>query len=57
MKEVDGGKYIPDLDSRYFTEDFECGTFYIRDTARQHGVETPAIDLVCAWYEQLKHSL
>lgn len=56
MKEVDGGKYIPDLDSRYFTEDFECGTFYIRDTARQQGVETPAIDMVCAWYEQLKHS-
>lgn len=53
MKEVDDG-FIPDLKSRYFTEDFECGTFYIRDTARLNGVETPAIDKVCEWYENLK---
>lgn len=53
MKEVNDG-FIPDLKSRYFTEDFECGTFYIRDTARLNGVETPAIDKVCEWYENLK---
>lgn len=50
--ECDG--YIPDLSSRYFTEDFECGTFYIRDTARLKGVDTPVIDRVCEWYESLK---
>ena len=53
MKEIDG-KFIPDLNSRYFTEDFECGTFYIRDTARKYGVSIPTIDMVCDWYEQLK---
>ena len=46
--------YVPDLKSRYFTEDFECGTFYIRDTARLKGVETPVINRVCEWYESLK---
>ena len=49
-----GNGFIPDLDSRYFTEDFECGTFYIRDTARLNCIETPAIDRVCEWYENLK---
>ena len=53
MKKVDDG-FIPDLESRYFTEDFECGTFYIRDTARLNGIDTPAIDRVCEWYENLK---
>ena len=53
MKKADNG-YIPDLESRYFTEDFECGTFYIRDTARLNGIDTPAINRVCEWYENLK---
>lgn len=53
MKQIENG-YIPDLDSRYFIEDFECGTFYIRDTARLNGIETPSIDMVCEWYENLK---
>ena len=50
----DNDSFIPDLNSRYFVEDFECGTFYIRDTARLKGVPTPAIDMVCEWYENLK---
>ena len=49
-----GNGFIPDLKSRYFTEDFECGTFYIRDTARLNGIDTPAINRVCEWYESLK---
>ena len=53
MKKVKNG-YIPDLGSRYFIEDFECGTFYIRDTARLNGIDTPVIDRVCQWYENLK---
>ena len=54
MKKIESGKFIPDLDSRYFTEDFECGTFYIRDSAIQYGVPTPTIDLICKWYETIK---
>ncbi len=54
MIENEGDGYIPDLNSRYFIEDFECGTFYIRDTARLKGVDTPAINRVCEWYESLK---
>ena len=54
MIENEGDGYIPDLNSRYFIEDFECGTFYIRDTARLKGVDTPAINRVCDWYESLK---
>ena len=53
MRAVEGG-FIPDLESRYFTEDFECGTFYVRDTARLNGIDTPSIDMVCEWYENLK---
>jgi hypothetical protein len=49
-----GNGFVPDLGSRYFTEDFECGTFYIRDTARLNGIDTPMIDKVCEWYENLK---
>lgn len=56
MKQVGNG-FIPDLKSRYFTEDFECGTFYIRDTARLNGIDTPAINQVCEWYESLKASM
>lgn len=56
MKEVESG-FIPDLESRYFTEDFECGTFFIRDTARLNNIETPVIDRVCEWYEMLKSFL
>jgi hypothetical protein len=54
MIENEGDGYIPDLNSRYFIEDFECGTFYIRDTARLKGVDTPAINRVGEWYESLK---
>ena len=56
MIEVDG-KYIPDLNSRYFAEDFECGTFLIRDVARKKAIATPVIDMVCAWYEKLKEQM
>ena len=56
MKEVESG-FIPDLESRYFTEDFECGTFFIRDIARWNNIQTPVIDRVCEWYETLKSFL
>ena len=53
MKKVKTG-FVPDLESRYFTEDFEYGTFFVRETARLHGINTPVIDMVCEWYESLK---
>lgn len=49
MIKTDKG-FIPDFQSRYFTEDFEYGTLSIQQTAQQHKVSTPKIDMVCKWY-------
>ena len=38
--------WIPDFNSRYFTEDFPFGLEYIRDLAREYGISTPTIDKV-----------
>lgn len=43
MREVDGG-WVPDFDSRYFTEDVPFGTRTIQEYARRVGVRTPVID-------------
>lgn len=48
MKQVEGG-YVPDFQSRYFTEDFPYGLAIIQKLARQHGVSTPVIDAVMEW--------
>jgi len=48
MKKVEGG-YIPDFDSRYFTEDFPYGLQIVQSQARQHGISTPMIDKILAW--------
>ncbi|MBR2212048.1 MAG: NAD/NADP octopine/nopaline dehydrogenase family protein [Fibrobacter sp.] len=48
MKEVAGG-WVPDFESRYFTEDFPYGLRFIVDLARKYGVETPKIDVVYNW--------
>ena len=45
MREVDGG-WVPDLNSRYFTEDVPFGTKTIQDYARQVGIATPVIDFL-----------
>ena len=37
-------RYVPDLTSRYFTEDVSYGTVLIQRLARDVGVETPTID-------------
>ncbi|WP_297930578.1 NAD/NADP octopine/nopaline dehydrogenase family protein [uncultured Alistipes sp.] len=44
-----GEGWIPDFDSRYFTEDFTFGLRYIRELARRYGVATPVIDRVYDW--------
>ena len=43
------GSYVPDFQSRYFTEDFPYGLRIIQDLARKHQVNTPTIDQVLAW--------
>lgn len=43
------GKYVPDFESRYFTEDFPYGMKLIVETAYKHHVETPLIDEVFRW--------
>jgi len=48
MKEIEGG-FVPDFDSRYFTEDFPFGLRFIVDLARQKEVSTPVIDKVFEW--------
>lgn len=48
MKQVDGG-WIPDIESRYFTEDFPFGLRMIHDLAHKNGVECPYIDKVYSW--------
>lgn len=56
MKEVKGG-WVPDFDSRYFTEDFPYGLHFIKQIAAEKGIATPVIDKVYAWGMQktLKH--
>ncbi len=39
------GLYVPDLSSRYFTEDVQFGTKRIKELALRFGVATPTIDM------------
>ena len=48
MKAVQGG-YVPDFSSRYFTEDFPYGMRFIVETAHQHNVSIPTIEMVYRW--------
>ena len=44
-----GEVWVPDFQSRYFTEDFPYGLRYIYQLARQHDVACPHIDEVFHW--------
>lgn len=48
MKEVEGG-WVPDFESRYFTEDFPYGLSFIKKLAEEKGINTPTIDKVYEW--------
>ena len=48
MKEADGG-WVPDFESRYFTEDFPYGLTFIKRLAQEKGIATPTIDKVYEW--------
>ncbi len=55
MKETEQG-WVPDFESRYFTEDFPFGLQFIVNLAREKGISTPVIDKVYKWgmNEQLR---
>ncbi|MBR6662294.1 MAG: NAD/NADP octopine/nopaline dehydrogenase family protein [Alistipes sp.] len=44
-----GSKYIPDFNSRYFTEDFPFGLKYIKLLADSLKINTPTINRVYSW--------
>ena len=48
MKLVGSG-WIPDFNSRYFTEDFPYGLKFIKETAAKQNMTTPVIDMVYNW--------
>lgn len=49
MKELPEGGWVPDFESRYFTEDFPYGLRFIYELCRQQQLVTPHIDEVYAW--------
>ena len=48
MKQTEKG-FVPDFESRYFTEDFPYGLQIVKDLAQTHQIETPVIDRVLLW--------
>ena len=48
MKKVDGG-YIPDFNSRYFTEDFPYGLQIVSRQAALHNIDTSTINQILEW--------
>lgn len=48
MKQVDGG-WVPDFESRYFTEDFPYGLKNLYELAKNNSVLCPTIELVYMW--------
>ena len=48
MKQVEGG-YVPDFQSRYFTEDFPYGLAIIHRLTHEKGVSSPTIDMIYDW--------
>lgn len=48
-----GNGLIPDLHSRYFTADFPYGLSVIQQIGRIAGTETPNIDSLIEWYDEI----
>lgn len=48
MKKVEAG-WVPDFESRYFTEDFPYGLKNIFDLAKENNVFCPNIEKVYKW--------
>ena len=54
MLETEDG-FIPDFKSRYFTEDIPFGLLIIKGVAVIVGTDTPVIDTVLAWAQEMMH--
>lgn len=56
--ELDNGKYIPDLNSRYFTSDFNFGLVILKQIALFLGINVPNMTNVLEWYSRIdqKHN-
>ena len=52
MKQTEKG-FVPDFESRYFTEDFPYGLQIVKDLAQTHQIATPVIDRVLLWGNKL----
>ncbi|GAB1599534.1 opine dehydrogenase-like [Argonauta hians] len=53
MKEVEGGKFVPDFNYRYMTEDLPFGMVVFRGIAQLAGVATPAMDETILWGQKI----
>lgn len=49
MRAVPAGGFVPDLESRYFTEDIPFGMKIIKQLAQRHDTATPVIDKILHW--------
>ena len=52
MIKTSDGKYLPDFNNRYFTEDFPYGILIIKSFAQRNGVPTPMIDTIIDWEQE-----
>jgi hypothetical protein len=52
VKEVNGG-FVPDATTRLFTDDVPFGLYILKDLALRLNVETPGIDTVILWMQEL----
>ena len=53
MYQLKNGKFVPNFDSRYFTEDFPFGLAIIKAFCEICKINTPYIDKVLEWYDSL----
>lgn len=49
MKQLEQGGWVPDLESRYFREDFPFGLRFIVELARQNNLSVPTMEKVFEW--------
>ncbi|KAK3704031.1 hypothetical protein QZH41_006180 [Actinostola sp. cb2023] len=49
MIQAEGGKWVPNFNYRYLTEDVPCGLVVTRGTAEIVGVATPNMDKILTW--------
>lgn len=53
MRQIENGNYVPNLSTRYFTEDFPYGLAILRDFCDVCNVKTPFMDKVLGWFDHI----